>query len=188
MNVIETTLDGVLLFKPEVYPDERGFFLERFHESRYREYGVDLPFVQDNHSRSVKGTLRGLHFQKHFPQGKLVEVIQGRVFDVVVDVRPGSVSFGEWHGVELSNENHWQLWVPPGFAHGFCVLSDEADFLYKCTAYYDPEDEGGIVWNDPNLCINWPIEAPLLSLKDAMLPPLGSLKEEDLPTLPIAIV
>ncbi len=188
MNVIKTTLDGVLLIKPEVYSDERGFFLERFHESRYREYGVDLPFVQDNHSRSVKGTLRGLHFQKHFPQGKLVEVIQGRVFDVVVDVRPGSVSFGEWHGVELSNENHWQLWVPPGFAHGFCVLSDEADFLYKCTAYYDPQDEGGIVWNDPNLCINWPVEAPLLSLKDAILPQLGSLKEEDLPTLPIAIV
>ncbi|MCH8031794.1 MAG: dTDP-4-dehydrorhamnose 3,5-epimerase [Bacteroidetes bacterium] len=187
MNAIETPLEGVLLFEPTVYVDERGFFLERFHASRYREYGIDLPFVQDNHSRSVKGTLRGLHFQKRSPQGKLVEVVQGRVFDVVVDVRPGSTTFGQWHGVELSDENHYQLWVPPGFAHGFCALSENADLLYKCTAYYDSEDEGGIAWNDPDLDITWPVDDPLLSTKDNQLPFLSTLEEEDLP-LPSMIV
>ena len=188
MNVIETPLEGVLLFEPTVYTDERGFFLERFHASRYREYGVDLPFVQDNHSRSVRGALRGLHFQRRSPQGKLVEVTRGRVYDVVVDIRPGSATFGRWNGVELNDENHYQLWVPPGFAHGFCVLSDAADFLYKCTVYYDPEDEGGIAWNDPDLNIAWPVGDPLLSTKDKHLPFLSTLEEEDLPLPPTIVV
>jgi len=188
MNAIETSLEGLLLLYPTVYSDERGFFLERFHDSRYREYGIDLPFVQDNHSRSVKGALRGLHFQKCSPQGKLVEVVQGCVFDVVVDIRTGSTTFGQWHGVELSDENHYQLWVPPGFAHGFCVLSEAADLLYKCTAYYDAADEGGIVWNDPELNITWPVSNPLLSPKDKQLPFLSTLEEEDLPQLPTTVV
>ena len=187
MNVIKTTLEGVLLFEPTVFTDERGFFLERFHASRYREYGINLPFVQDNHSRSAKGALRGLHFQRRSPQGKLVEVIQGRVFDVVVDVRPGSSTFGQWHGVELCDENHYQLWIPPCFAHGFCVLSEDADLLYKCTAYYDAEDEGGIAWNDPDLNITWPVGDPLLSTKDKQLPFLRTLEEEDLPRLPMTV-
>lgn len=185
MNVIETPLEGVLLLEPEIHTDERGFFLERFHANRYREFGIDLPFVQDNQSRSAKGVLRGLHFQKRFQQAKLVEIVRGRVFDVVVDVRPGSPTFGQWHSVVLSDQNHLQLWVPPGFAHGFYVLSEIAYFLYKCTAYYDPDDEGGIAWNDPELNIAWPVDAPLMSPKDARLPFLRSLEEEDLPLLPL---
>lgn len=181
MNVIETPLPEVLLLEPKVFADNRGFFLERFHEARYREVGIEQPFVQDNHSRSVKGVLRGLHFQKRSPQAKLVEVVRGSVFDVVVDVRPGSITFGEWYGVELSDRNHYQLWIPAGFAHGFCTLSDEADFLYKCTSVYDPNDEGGVAWNDSDLHIAWPIEEPILSEKDKRLPLLRRLEEKDLP-------
>ncbi|MBU0539116.1 MAG: dTDP-4-dehydrorhamnose 3,5-epimerase, partial [Gammaproteobacteria bacterium] len=142
--------------------------LETFQADRYREMaGINLPFVQDNHSRSAKGVLRGLHFQKTKPQGKLVRVVSGEVYDVVVDIRQGSSSFGQWEGVTLSGVNKRQLWIPPGFAHGFVVLSDTADFEYKCTAYYDPADEGSLIWNDPAIAIVWPLESPILSDNDS---------------------
>jgi dTDP-4-dehydrorhamnose 3,5-epimerase len=172
MKVTETALPGVLLLEPRVFSDDRGFFLETFHQKRYAELGLTLPFVQDNWSHSIKGTLRGLHFQEPNPQGKLVQVITGAVFDVAVDIRTGSPHFGKWVGVELTAENRRQLWVPPGFAHGFCVTSERADFLYKCTALYSPEHDGGILWNDPDIGIDWPVTAPLLSKKDAGAPRL----------------
>lgn len=159
MNVIRTSLHGVIIIEPKVFGDERGFFLETFHSGRYRDQtGIDLDFVQDNHSRSVKGVLRGLHFQKTKPQGKLVRVVRGKVFDVAVDIRKGSPSFGQWEGVILSEANKRQFWIPPGFAHGFLVLSDIADFEYKCTDYYDPQDEGSLMWNDSDVGIEWPLE------------------------------
>ena len=166
MKVIETKLPGVLIIEPKVFGDHRGFFLESYHEQRYQEMGIKERFVQDNHSRSAAGVLRGLHFQKQRPQGKLVRVTQGEVYDVAVDINPTSATFGQYVGVVLSGENHTQLYVPPGYAHGFCVLSETADFLYKCTDYYDPTDEGGIVWNDPTVNIDWPITNPKLSEKD----------------------
>lgn len=159
MEVIKTSIDGVVIIEPKVFGDERGFFLETFQSDRYKELaGIDLPFVQDNHSRSAKGVLRGLHFQKTKPQGKLVRVVRGAVFDVAVDVRKGSPTFGQWEGVLLSEENKKQFWVPPGLAHGFLVLSDVADFEYKCTDYYDPSDEGSLIWNDPSVGIKWPLD------------------------------
>lgn len=168
MNVIKTSLNDCVIIEPEVYGDERGFFLETFHSSGYKKLaGINLPFVQDNHSRSSKKVLRGLHFQKKKPQGKLVRVVRGKVFDVAVDIRRDSITFGKWEGVILSEENKKQLWVPPGFAHGFLVLSDIADFEYKCTDYYDPSDEGSILWNDPDLDIKWPLNHPILSNKDS---------------------
>ena len=167
MNVVKTSLPGCVIIEPKVFGDERGFFLETFNASRYADLvGISLPFVQDNHSRSSKGVLRGLHFQKTKPQGKLVRVARGEVFDVAVDIRSGSSTFGQWEGVILSEENKKQFWVPPGFAHGFVVLSDVADFEYKCTDYYDPSDEGSILWSDPYLGIDWPVENPVLSDKD----------------------
>ena len=167
MQIIKTPLPGVLLITPKIVGDERGFFVETWQKKLFEEVGIQIPFVQDNHSRSTKGVLRGLHFQLEHPQGKLVRVSLGSVFDVVVDVRVGSPAFGQWYGVELSAENHRQLWVPSGFAHGFCVLSDVADFQYKCTDYYCPDCEGGIAWNDPDIDIDWPITAPpSLSAKD----------------------
>ena len=167
MNIIKTKLPGVVIIEPKVFGDHRGFFLESFNVERYKtDVGITLPFVQDNHSRSSKGVLRGLHFQKTKPQGKLVRVVSGEVFDVVVDLRKDSASFGQWHGVILSGQNKKQFWVPPGFAHGFVVLSDTADFEYKCTDYYDPSDEGSILWSDPDLDIPWPIANPALSAKD----------------------
>lgn len=167
MKVIETKLPGVVIIEPKVFGDERGFFLETFHADRYRELaGICYAFVQDNHSRSSRGVLRGLHFQRTRPQGKLVRVVEGEVFDVAVDVRPGSATFGQWAGVILSGENKRQFWVPPGFAHGFVVLSDTADFEYKCTDYYQPADEACLLWNDPDVGIDWPIENPQLSEKD----------------------
>lgn len=181
MTVTETGLPGVLLIEPRVFGDARGFFLERYHAERYAEAGIEAAFVQDNHSRSERGILRGLHFQIQHPQGKLVEVVQGEVYDVAVDVRPGSATFGQWTGVTLSAENHRQLWVPPGFAHGFVVVSETADFLYKCTDVYHPEDEGGIIWNDPDLGIDWPVPVPRLSEKDAALPRLAALTPDRLP-------
>ena len=181
MTVSETGLPGVLVIEPRVFGDARGFFLERFHAECYADAGIPGPFVQDNHSRSQRGILRGLHFQKRHPQGKLVEVVSGEVYDVAVDVRPGSDTFGRWTGVRLSAENHRQLWVPPGFAHGFVVLSESADFLYKCTDVYHPEDEGGVIWNDPDLGIDWPLADPQLSHKDAALPRLRDLGPGDLP-------
>jgi dTDP-4-dehydrorhamnose 3,5-epimerase len=177
MNVIKTKLDGCVIIEPKVFGDERGFFLETFQAERYTsQAGITLPFVQDNHSRSSKSVLRGLHFQKTKPQGKLVRVVRGQVYDVAVDIRKGSPTYGQWEGLILSEENKTQLWVPPGFAHGFVVLSDTADFEYKCTDYYDPSDEGSILWNDSDLDIPWPVDNPILSNKDASADRLADLK------------
>lgn len=175
MKVIETQLAGVLIVEPKVFGDHRGFFLETFQVERYRDAGIGLPFVQDNHSRSQRGVLRGLHFQRTRPQGKLVSVSRGAVYDVAVDINPDSPTCGQYVGVELNDENHRQLWVPPGYAHGFCVLSEVADFQYKCTDYYQPEDEGGLLWNDPDVGIPWPVAEPQLSAKDQLNPRLRDL-------------
>jgi dTDP-4-dehydrorhamnose 3,5-epimerase len=175
VKVIETQLPGVLIIEPKAFGDHRGFFLETFQIERYREHGIDLPFVQDNHSRSAHGVLRGLHFQRTRPQGKLVSVSRGAVYDVAVDIDPQSATCGQFVGVELNDENHRQLWVPPGYAHGFCVLSEVADFQYKCTDYYQPEDEGGLLWNDPDVGIPWPVAEPQLSGKDQVNPRLRDL-------------
>lgn len=167
MRVIDTDIHDVKIIEPKVFGDERGFFLETFQARRYQEdAGIKLSFVQDNYSRSTKGVLRGLHFQRNKAQGKLVRVVRGEVFDVAVDIRTTSPTFGRWVSVILSEENKRQFWVPPGFAHGFVVLSDSADFEYKCTDYYDPNDEGCLIWNDPTLAITWPLDNPLLSVKD----------------------
>lgn len=167
MNVIETGLPGVLILEPQVYGDERGFFMESYHRQRFAELGLPTEFVQDNHSRSTRGVLRGLHYQICQPQGKLVRVVRGAVFDVAVDLRRSSPTFGRWEGVELSEENKRMLWIPPGFAHGFLVLSDVADFLYKTTDFYAPQHERCLLWNDPAIGIAWPLEGePILSVKD----------------------
>jgi dTDP-4-dehydrorhamnose 3,5-epimerase len=175
VNLIETPLPGVLLIEPRVFGDARGFFLESWNRQSFAEAGLDMDFVQDNHSRSSRGVLRGLHYQLHNPQGKLVRVTQGAVFDVAVDIRRASPHFGRWVGYELSADNHRMLWIPPGFAHGFLVLSDTADFLYKCTTLYDPPSDRGIRWDDPAIGIDWPDMggAPLLSAKDAAAPLLA---------------
>jgi len=172
MNVIPSRLKDCVIIEPKVFGDHRGFFLETFQAARYEEQaGINLAFVQDNHSRSAQGVLRGLHFQVSKPQGKLVRVVRGEVFDVAVDLRRESPTFGQWEGVYLSEDNKRQFWVPPGFAHGFVVVSDVADFEYKCTDYYDPTDEGAIRWDDPELAIEWPEGIELkLSEKDANAP------------------
>tara|TARA_Y100000389_G_C17106693_1_gene338619 strand:- start:47 stop:577 length:531 start_codon:yes stop_codon:yes gene_type:complete len=168
MKIIETKMKGCFIIEPSVHIDERGFFLETFHHERYQQQlNINSSFVQDNHSRSNKGTLRGLHFQKKNPQGKLVRVVKGEVFDVAVDLRKNSPTYCMWESVILSEENKKQFWVPPGFAHGFLVLSEVADFEYKCTDYYNPSDEGSILWNDPHLDIKWPLKNPILSDKDS---------------------
>ena len=167
-----------------MFEDDRGFFLERYHEARYAEAGVGETFVQDNHSRSERGVVRGLHFQRRHPQGKLVEVIRGRILDVVVDLRASSPTFGAWESFELEATPVRQLWVPPGFAHGFATLSDSADVLYKCTDVYRPDDEGGLAWDDPDLGIDWPVASPRLSAKDRALPRLRELAPETLPSAP----
>lgn len=170
MKVTATSVADVLIIEPKVFGDERGFFFESFNQRDFNAAtGTDLRFVQDNHSRSAKGVLRGLHYQVGQPQGKLVRVVRGSVFDVAVDIRPSSPTFGKWFGLELSEHDHCQLWVPPGLAHGFLVLSDSADFLYKTTDYYAPAQERCIAWNDPTLAIDWPLagSAPTLSVKDA---------------------
>ena len=179
MKITETVLPGVLIIEPTVFGDHRGFFLETFQAERYREAGINLPFVQDNHSRSQRGVLRGLHLQRSRPQGKLVSVSRGAVYDVAVDINPASPTCGQYVGVELSDDNHCQLWIPPGYAHGFCVLSDEADFQYKCTDFYHPDDETGLLWNDPDVSIPWPIATPKLSEKDQKLPTLRHLLNEE---------
>ncbi len=166
MNVTPLEIPGLLLIEPVFFRDQRGVFCETFHERRYAEAGIAERFVQDNYSRSVRGTLRGLHFQEPHAQGKLVMVLEGAVFDVVVDIRKGSPAFGTWYGVELSSDNYRQLYIPPGCAHGFCVISEHAAFLYKVTDFYSPKDERGIIWNDPALGIAWPVSAPILSAKD----------------------
>lgn len=166
MRVTTIDIPGVLLLEPAVFSDHRGSFAETYHERRYRDAGISERFVQDNYSRSVKNTVRGLHFQEPNAQGKLVMALEGTVYDVVVDIRKGSPTFGKWYGVELSGTNLHQVYIPPGCAHGFCVTSDTALFLYKCTAYYSPKDEQGILWNDSTLGIRWPISEPILSPKD----------------------
>lgn len=182
MNVVRTELDGVVRIEPKVFGDARGWFVETFQEARYREAGIDLPFVQDNLSRSTRGTLRGLHLQHPHDQGKLVWVPDGAVFDVAVDVRPDSPTFGRWVGFELSSTNHHQLWIPPGFAHGFVVLSETCLFAYKCTDLYAPAHEVGVAWNDPDIGIAWPIEPTQLSAKDRENPRLANVDRTRLPT------
>jgi len=183
MNVIRTSLEGVLILEPKVFGDTRGFFMETYHRDRYSESGIDTVFVQDNLSFSVKNTLRGLHFQITQPQAKLIQVITGEIFDVVLDIRPGSPTFGKWACIILSDENRRQLYIPLGFAHGFCVLSESAHFLYKCSDIYVPEDEGGIFWADPDIGIEWPVENPIVSEKDKIYPRLSELPSEKLPLL-----
>ncbi len=175
----KTDIEGVYIIEPKVFGDERGYFMETYRESDFREAGLDYKFVQDNQSRSRKGVLRGLHYQRNFPQAKLVRVISGVVFDVAVDLRKNSPTYGKWVGAILSSENKHMLMIPRGFAHGFVVLSDTAEFVYKCDEMYHPEDEGGILWNDPNIGIVWPYqEDPLLSEKDKKHPTLKESKVE----------
>lgn len=181
MKIVPTPLAGVLLIEPKVFDDGRGFFLELYRQSRYAEAGIGMSFVQDNHSRSAGGVLRGLHYQIKHPQGKLITVVTGQVFDVAVDIRHGSPTFGQWFGCTLSARDHRQLYIPPGFAHGFCTTSESADVIYKCTDVYRPEDEGGILWSDPKLGIGWPVTAPILSPKDASFPPLDAVPAQRLP-------
>ena len=183
LNVIRTPLEGVLILEPKVFGDARGFFLESYNRRDFAAAtGVDVDFVQDNHSRSRRGVLRGLHYQIKQPQGKLVRVVRGAVFDVAVDIRRSSPTFGRWTGAELSEENQRQFWIPPGFAHGFLVLTDTADFLYKATDWYAPEHERGIAWNDPAIGVEWPLDAigePLLSDKDRAAPLLAQAEVFD---------
>ncbi|MDX8380862.1 MAG: dTDP-4-dehydrorhamnose 3,5-epimerase [Ghiorsea sp.] len=182
MKINKTNLEGVLHIEPKVFGDARGFFLETYNKERYMAAGFpDVDFVQDNHSKSSKGVLRGLHFQLNHPQGKLVQVATGSVFDAAVDIRVGSPTFGQWYGSELNEDNHHQLWIPPKFAHGFCVLSETADFIYKCTDYYRPEDEGGLLWNDSAVGIRWPLASPLLSDKDKIYSCLADIPQWLLP-------
>lgn len=175
MTIKTCSLPGLLILEPRVFQDDRGYFFESYRQSNFSELGLDVSFVQDNESKSKKGVLRGLHFQTENPQGKLVRVIQGEVFDVAVDLRQGSPTFGQWEGVLLTEENKTQFYIPPGFGHGFLVLSNEAIFTYKCTTYYDPASDSGILWNDPAIGINWPLDQiplPSLSPKDLCLKPL----------------
>ena len=171
-------LGGVILVEPDVHADSRGFFLESYHLEKYAAGGIAARFVQDNHSKSKRGTLRGLHAQRRSPQGKLVRAVEGEIFDIAVDVRRGSPTFGQWAGATLSAENFRQLWVPPGFVHGFCVLSESAQVEYKCTTLYDPADEYGVIWNDPDIGIDWPIEEPLLSGRDRAQPRLAEIEDQ----------
>lgn len=181
MKVLTTSLPGVLLFELDRYGDERGFFVETYRADIFRKSGLDLCFVQDNHSRSSRGVLRGLHYQLVQPQGKLVRVARGAVFDVAVDVRSGSPTFGEWYGTTLDDCNMRMMYIPPGFAHGFVVLTEFADFIYKCTDYYHPQSEHGILWNDPDIGIKWPVSDVNLSGKDADNPLLRDCQTKQLP-------
>ncbi|GAC1346619.1 MAG: dTDP-4-dehydrorhamnose 3,5-epimerase [Myxococcales bacterium] len=176
MKFVSTPIADVMVVEPEVFRDARGLFFEAFHEAKYRAGGIPYSFVQDNQSRSQRDTLRGLHAQHKSPQGKLVRALRGEIWDVAVDVRPGSSTFGKWFGVALSEENLRQIFVPPGCLHGFCVLSEVAEVEYKCTAFYDRSDEIGVRWNDPGIGIAWPVERPLLSPKDEALPTLSELR------------
>ena len=181
MKITSMSLPEVLLIEPGRFGDARGYFMETWHQERYAAAGIKLAFVQDNLSRSAHGILRGLHLQHPNAQGKLVYVLEGEAFDVAVDVRVGSPNFGKWTGAHLSSEDHRQLWIPPGFAHGFCVTSETAMFAYKCTALYSVADELGVAWNDPALAISWPVAEPRLSAKDAALPRLAELDPARLP-------
>ena len=186
MKIITCHLDGILLIEPSIFEDDRGFFLETFEEKRYREVGIAESFVQSNHSRSRKNVLRGMHFTRRKPQAQLLTVLRGVIFDVVVDLRNGSPSFGRWFGAQLGDGKPRQIYMPHGFAHGFCVLSDWADLHYKVSQRYDPEDEGGLIWNDPEVAIDWPISAPLMSRRDTEYALLKNLSAEQLPTCAIS--
>ena len=185
MKVIETALPGALILEPKVFGDSRGFFYESYNKASYREAGITSDFIQSNVSRSAKGVLRGLHYQWPNPQGKLVSVLEGEVYDVAVDVRRGSPTFGQWAGVMLSADNHRHFWIPEGFAHGFCVLSDFATFTYQCTALYDAAADAGIRWNDAAVGIDWPLSDPLLSDKDAKAPLLADVASDRLPVFKV---
>jgi len=181
MKITKTKLPGVLVIEPAVFGDTRGFFMETWNHERYANAGLPVSFVQDNLSFSKKGSLRGLHFQHPHDQGKLVYVLQGEVFDVAADIRVGSPTFGQWVGITLSADNKLQLYIPQGFAHGFCVTSETALFVYKCTDFYNPHTEGGIIWNDPDLGIEWPEKKPILSEKDRNYPKLKAMLNDRLP-------
>jgi dTDP-4-dehydrorhamnose 3,5-epimerase len=181
MKRIDTSLPGVCLIEPSVFNDERGFFFESYHEIKFANLGIKDNFVQDNHARSIKNTLRGLHYQIKYPQAKLCRVVLGEVLDVVVDVRPGSPHFGKWESAILSAANKLQMYVPAGFAHGYLVLSETAEFLYKCSDLYHPEFERGVLWDDPEIGINWNVENPILSDKDRRNPRLSAIAQTELP-------
>ena len=181
MNIVNLSIPAVKLIKPRAFPDDRGFFLQSYHERLYREAGLDVSFVQDNHSRSTRGVLRGLHYQLEHAQDKLVSVVRGAVFDVAVDIRHGSPTFGKWVGEILSDENHYQMFVPKGFAHGFVVLSEEVDLTYKCSDFYAPGDEYGLFWSDPEIGIEWPSKEVHLSETDQHLPLLADIHPKYLP-------
>ncbi len=181
LDIIETDLPGVLIFEPDWFPDPRGFFMEIYNTKRYSEQGFNVTFHQDNHSQSSKGVLRGLHYQLKHPQGKFIYCMRGEIFDVAVDIRKSSPTFGKWTGVHLSEENKRQFYIPEGFAHGFCVISETADVMYKCTDVYHPGDDYGVLWSDPDIGIDWPIDSPLLSEKDLPLPKLSEIPAEHLP-------
>ena len=176
------SLPGVVVIEPDVFQDDRGFFLETYHQKKYAEGEITKSFVQDNLSHSTKNVLRGLHYQLQNPQGKLLCVITGEIFDVAVDIRRGSETFGKWEGVYLSSDNNRQMFIPEGFAHGFCVLSETADVLYKCTDFYNPDDEYGILWSDPEIGIEWPVKEPILSPKDSQYPQLKEITDSFLPS------
>ncbi|AGY76848.2 MULTISPECIES: dTDP-4-dehydrorhamnose 3,5-epimerase [Clostridium] len=178
-NFVKTEIEGVYIIETGIFGDNRGYFMETYNYSDFKAVGLDMVFVQDNQSKSKKGVLRGLHFQKNYSQGKLVRVVKGKVFDVAVDLRDGSSTYGKWIGVTLSEENRKQFYIPKGFAHGFLVISDEAEFCYKCTEFYHPEDEGGIIWNDPDINIKWPLEGIdniIFSERDKLWPTLKECK------------
>jgi len=181
MKFIETALPGCIVIEPQVFGDSRGFFYESYNEAKYHEAGIDRRFVQSNVSRSARGVLRGLHYQWPHPQGKLVSVLEGEVYDVAVDIRRGSPNFGQWAGVMLTAENHRHFWIPEGFAHGFCVVSEYATFSYQCTDLYNAQADGGVRWNDPAIGVDWPISEPLLSDKDTKAPLLADIAEDRLP-------
>jgi dTDP-4-dehydrorhamnose 3,5-epimerase len=181
LKFTETAIPGLIIIETTAFKDSRGFFMETFHQKKYADIGISKPFVQDNFSRSCKGTLRGLHYQLNHPQAKLVYVTAGEIYDVAVDIRLGSPTFGKWVGVCLSSDNGRQLFIPEGFAHGFCVLSESADFFYKCSDLYHQGDDYGILWSDPVLNIDWPVKAPLLSEKDSRMKPLAHMPQELLP-------
>jgi len=182
MKIITTSIAGILIIEPKTFQDKRGFFMETYNRNRYNASGINATFVQDNLSRSLKNTVRGLHFQINHLQAKLIQVISGEIFDVAVDLRSGSATFGKWTGIHLSDENKRQMYIPKGFAHGFCVLSEFALFHYKCSDFYVPEDEGGLIWSDPDIGIEWPVENPIISEKDNQFQKLFDLTAEKLPS------
>lgn len=182
MKIITSFIEGILIIEPKIFKDKRGFFMETYNQARYNESGINATFVQDNLSYSQKNTLRGLHFQIKHPQAKLIQVISGVIFDVAVDLRPGSATFGKWTGFYLSSENRRQVFIPEGFAHGFCVLSEFALFHYKCSDFYAKDDEGGIIWSDPDIGIEWPVENPIISEKDKQYHKLSDLTAHELPS------